>query len=140
MILAADGLTGIWYCAILYFIQHSQPKEKQMARKNIIPKTVYIPEESEQMWLKVKEYIGMESDSAVIWNLIQTKFFEVKDGKGKRQIAQETLDLLTALKIDEDTATKAILMKLFEAEATAAYLKESLDEIKAALAEHGFDL
>lgn len=113
-----------------------------MARKNIIPKTVYIPEESEQMWLKVKEYIGMESDSAVIWNLIQTKFFEVKDGKGKRQVMQEMYAIVELLQKDTCDAVAEIRL-LSEAVKMVIDLignmSARITALEQKVSEHGFE-
>lgn len=105
-----------------------------MPRKNIIPKTVYIPEESEQMWLKVKEHIDLDSDSAIIWNLIQNKFHEIRDGKGKRQVMQDVLDELSGVASD----TASLLEEIASIKMAIGLLQEALARVEKKLEEHGF--
>ena len=107
-----------------------------MARKNIIAKTVYIPEESLGMWDRVREYLDLDSESAVLWNLIQNKFHEIKDGKGKRQAALETLSIVEVIQAN----TTDMLQRVANLEYAAKVVQAELAQIKAALAEHGFDV
>lgn len=105
-----------------------------MPRKNIIPKTVYIPEESQEIWSQVRKHIDLDSDSAVIWNLIQNKFHEIKDGKGKRQVMQDVLDELSDVSGD----TASLLEEVASIKVAIGLLQEALARVEKKLEEHGF--
>ena len=134
--MTAEGLTGRLYHAILYGIQHNtrQRRKEFMPRKNIIPKTVYIPEESQDIWAQVRKHIDLDSDSAVIWNLIQNKFHEIRDGKGKRQVMQDVLDGLSGVAND----TASLLEEIASIKMAIGLLQEALVRVEKKLENHGF--
>jgi hypothetical protein len=105
-----------------------------MPRKNIIPKTVYIPEESQDIWAQVRKHIDLDSDSAVIWNLIQNKFHEIRDGKGKRQIMQDVLDGLSGVAND----TASLLEEIASIKMAIGLLQEALSRVEKKIEDHGF--
>ena len=105
-----------------------------MARKNIIPKTVYIPEESQEIWSQVRKHIDLDSDSAVIWNLIQNKFHEIKDGKGKRQTMQDVLDVVSSVSGN----TASLLDEVAAMKLAIGLLQAAMERIEKKLEEHGF--
>jgi len=105
-----------------------------MARKNIIPKTVYIPEESQEIWSQVRKHIDLDSDSAVIWNLIQNKFHEIKDGKGKRQTMQDVLDVVSSVSGN----TASLLDEVASMKLAIGLLQAAMERIEKKLEEHGF--
>lgn len=121
------------YCTAYSMIQNDERKEL-MPRKNIIPKTVYIPEESQGIWSQVRKHIDLDSDSAVIWNLIQNKFHEIKDGKGKRQVMQDVLDELSGVSGD----TASLLEEVASIKVAIGLLQEASVRVEKKLEEHGF--